>query len=263
VQDKSPEGSGLRAGGREWIGLAVLALPTLLLALDISVLFLALPHLSTDLGAGSTQQLWIMDIYGFMIAGFLVTMGTLGDRIGRRKLLLIGASAFGIASVLAAYSVSAEMLIATRALLGIAGATLMPSTLALISNMFRDPKQRGVAIAVWMSCFAGGAALGSVGTAVYRSQVTVPAGVPAESAATARESLAGAVSAAGQLPTPLDAELLEGARVAFTTGLNTAAGVSTVLFVALAILAVALLRHVRPSGKAQHYPKEVPVQASD
>ena len=523
MQDKSPEGSGLQAGGREWIGLAVLVLPTLLLALDISVLFLALPHLSADLGAGSTQQLWIMDVYGFMIAGFLVSMGTLGDRIGRRKLLMIGASAFGIASILAAYSVSAEMLIATRALLGIAGATLMPSTLALISNMFRDPKQRGVAIAVWMSCFAGGAALGpvvggvlleffwwgsvfllgvpvmvlllvlapvvlpeyrdteasrldltsvalslaailpiiyglkelaknglqglpiaaivagvtvgvvfvfrqraltdplldlrlfgnrsfsaalaigllggvvmggtflfvtqylqtvaglsplraglwlvppslavifgsmltpaiarrirpafvigagltvaatgsllltqvehtsgvvlvvvgfviasfgigpptalgtdlvvgsappekagsaasmsessgefgialgvaalgSVGTAVYRSQVTVPAGVPAESAATARESLAGAVSAAGQLPTPLDTELLEGAREAFTTGLNIAAGVSTVLFVALAILAVALLRHVRPSGEVQHDPKEVPVQASD
>ena len=103
-----------------------------------------------------------MDIYGFMIAGFLVTMGTLGDRIGRRKLLLIGAAAFGVASVLAAYSTSAEMLIAARALLGIAGATLMPSTLALISNMFRDPTQRGTAIAVWASCFMGGMALGPV-----------------------------------------------------------------------------------------------------
>ena len=76
---------------RTWIGLAVLALPTLLLSLDMSVLYLALPTLSADLGADSTQQLWILDIYSFMIAGFLVTMGTLGDRIGRRKLLLIGA----------------------------------------------------------------------------------------------------------------------------------------------------------------------------
>ena len=88
-----------RAGRREWIGLAVLALPTLLLSLDMSVLYLALPQLSADLGADRTEQLWIMDIYGFMIAGFLITMGTLGDRIGRRRLLLIGAAAFGVASV--------------------------------------------------------------------------------------------------------------------------------------------------------------------
>jgi MFS transporter, DHA2 family, multidrug resistance protein len=106
------------AGRREWIGLAVLALPTLLLSMDISVLFLALPHLSADLGASSTQQLWISDIYGFMFAGFLVTMGTLGDRIGRRRLLLAGAGAFGAASVVAAFSVSAPMLIASRALMG-------------------------------------------------------------------------------------------------------------------------------------------------
>lgn len=149
-----------KAGRQEWLGLAVLALPTLLLSLDLSVLYLALPHLVADLGPSSSQMLWIMDIYGFMIAGFLVTMGTLGDRIGRRRLLIIGSAAFGVASVLAAYSTSAEMLIATRALLGIAGATLMPSTLALISNMFRDPKQRGLAISVWMSCFMGGTAIG-------------------------------------------------------------------------------------------------------
>jgi MFS transporter, DHA2 family, multidrug resistance protein len=154
--------AGPRAGRREWIGMAVLALPTLLLALDMSVLYLALPHLSADLGADSTQQLWIMDIYGFMIAGFLITMGTLGDRIGRRRLLLIGASAFGAASVAAAYAASPVMLIATRALLGVAGATLMPSTLALISNMFRDARQRGLAIAVWMSCFMGGTAVGPI-----------------------------------------------------------------------------------------------------
>ena len=140
--------------------MAVLALPTLLLSLDVSVLYLALPHLSADLGADSTQQLWILDIYSFMLAGFLVTMGTLGDRIGRRRLLLIGAAAFGAASVIAAYSISPAMLIATRALLGIAGATLMPSTMGLIRNMFRDPGQMGLAIGVWFACFMGGLALG-------------------------------------------------------------------------------------------------------
>src|SRR5688572_10004965 len=101
-----------RAGRREWIGLAVLALPALLVAIDVFVMLLALPHLSTALGADSTQQLWIIDMYGFILAGFLITMGTLGDRIGRRKLLLIGAAAFSAASVLAAYSTSPELLIA-------------------------------------------------------------------------------------------------------------------------------------------------------
>ncbi|RNL87493.1 MFS transporter [Halostreptopolyspora alba] len=152
--------AGTRAGAREWVGLAVLALPTILLALDFTVLHLALPHLAAELGPSSTQQLWILDIYGFMIAGFLVTMGTLGDRIGRRKLLMIGAACFGAASVLAAYAPSAEVLLITRALLGAAGATLMPSTLALINNMFHDPKQRGLAVAVWLSCFSAGGAIG-------------------------------------------------------------------------------------------------------
>jgi len=151
-----------RAGRREWIGLAVLALPTLLLSLDMSVLHLAVPQLAADLRPSSTELLWIIDIYGFMVAGFLVTMGTLGDRIGRRKLLMFGGAAFGIASVAAAFATSPEMLIGARALLGIAGATLMPSTLALISNMFTDPGQRGTAIAVWMSCFMGGMVIGPV-----------------------------------------------------------------------------------------------------
>jgi len=128
--------------------------------MDLTVLNLAVPHLSVDLKPSSSQLLWIVDIYGFMIAGSLITMGTLGDRIGRRRLLLIGAAAFGIASVLAAFSTSAEMLIATRALLGIAGATLAPSTLSLIRNMFLDPRQRTVAIGVWVTSYSVGGAIG-------------------------------------------------------------------------------------------------------
>jgi DHA2 family multidrug resistance protein-like MFS transporter len=162
MNETQSAGVAPRAGRREWIALAVLALPTLLVSIDIYVMLLALPNLSADLGADNTQQLWIVDIYGFMVAGFLVTMGTLGDRIGRRKLLLIGAAAFGAASVLAAYSTSPEMLIVARALLGIAGATLAPSTLSLITTMFRDPKQMGMAIGIWAMCFSVGAIIGPV-----------------------------------------------------------------------------------------------------
>jgi DHA2 family multidrug resistance protein-like MFS transporter len=151
-----------KAGRREWIGLAVLALACLLYVMDLTVLHLAVPSISEDLKPSSSQLLWIIDIYGFMVAGFLVTMGTLGDRIGRRKLLLIGAAAFGAVSLLAAFSTSPEMLILSRALLGIAGATLAPSTLSLIFSMFRDPKQRGVAIAVWISAFSAGSAVGPI-----------------------------------------------------------------------------------------------------
>ncbi|MFJ8249276.1 MFS transporter [Streptomyces sp. NPDC094466] len=150
------------AGAREWGGLAVLSLPTVLLGLDVTVLYLALPSLAEDLLPSGAQELWIMDAYGFLIAGFLLTMGTLGDRIGRRRLLMIGAAAFGIVSVLAAWSTSAELLIVARAALGIAGATLMPSTLALISNMFADQRQRSLAIGVWATSFALGMALGPV-----------------------------------------------------------------------------------------------------
>jgi MFS transporter, DHA2 family, multidrug resistance protein len=149
-----------KAGRREWIGLAVIALPCMLYSMDLTVLNLAVPALSADLKPSSSQLLWIIDIYGFMVAGALITMGTLGDRIGRRRLLLIGATAFGAASVVAAFSTSAEMLIATRALLGLAGATLAPSTLSLIRNMFHDPDQRRVAIGVWITSYSVGAAIG-------------------------------------------------------------------------------------------------------
>src|SRR5688572_14902029 len=149
-----------RAGRREWIGLAVIALPCLLYSMDLTVLHLAVPQLSADLQPSAAQLLWIIDIYGFLVAGMLITMGSLGDRIGRRRLLLIGAGAFGLASVLAAFARSAEMLIAARAVLGVAGATLAPSTLSLIRNMFLDPHQRTVAIGVWATSFSVGGAIG-------------------------------------------------------------------------------------------------------
>lgn len=150
------------AGRREWIGLAVLALACVLYAMDLTVLHLAVPSLSAALQPSSAQLLWIMDIYGFLVAGSLMTMGTLGDRIGRRKLLFIGASAFGAASLLAAFSTSAEMLIFSRAVMGVAGATLAPSTLSLIFNMFHDLRQRSAAIGVWITSFSVGGAIGPV-----------------------------------------------------------------------------------------------------
>ncbi|MEU7579214.1 MFS transporter [Streptomyces sp. NPDC041068] len=150
------------AGTREWIGLAVLAFPALLLSMDLTVLYMALPTLGADLGANSTQSLWIADIYPFMLAGFLVTMGTLGDRIGRRRLLMLGAAAFSTASVLAAFASSAELLIAARALLGVAGATVLPSTMSLITTMFKRPAQRASAIGLWMMAFSVGAVIGPV-----------------------------------------------------------------------------------------------------
>ena len=140
----------------------MLAIPTLLVAMDLTVLHLAVPQLSADLQPTSAQLLWIVDIYGFLVAGSLITMGTLGDRIGRRRLLLAGAATFGVASVIAAFANSAGMLIATRALLGVAGATLLPSTLALIRHMFVDHKQRGLAIGVWAAVFSAGTAVGPV-----------------------------------------------------------------------------------------------------
>jgi DHA2 family multidrug resistance protein-like MFS transporter len=130
--------------------------------MDLTVLHLAVPSLSAELKPTSAQLLWIVDIYGFLVAGSLITMGTLGDRIGRRRLLMIGAAAFGVFSLFAAFSVSAGMLIVSRALMGIAGATLAPSTLSLIFNMFRDPQQRSVAIGVWITSFSAGGAIGPV-----------------------------------------------------------------------------------------------------
>ena len=159
---QNPPASPAQAGRKEWTGLAVLLLPLLLVSMDVSVLYFAVPFIGRDLDPSSTQQLWIFDVYGFVLAGLLITMGSLGDRIGRRRLLLIGAVAFSLASLGAAYSQTAGQLIAARAVEGIAGATLMPSTLALIRNMFHDEKQRRTAIAIWTGATMSGIALGPV-----------------------------------------------------------------------------------------------------
>ncbi|WP_406380195.1 MFS transporter [Streptomyces sp. NBC_01618] len=151
----------LRRPGR-WIALAVLVLAVLLVAVDATVLGLATPFLTEDLKPSGTQLLWIGDVYSFVIAGLLVSMGSLGDRIGRKKLLLSGAVAFGAVSVLNAYASTPEMMILARALLGVAGATLMPSTLALIRNLFHDPRERSLAIGLWGAMASAGAAVGPV-----------------------------------------------------------------------------------------------------
>jgi len=151
-----------RAEARDWIGLAVLALPCVLYSMDLTVLHLAVPQITAALKPSSSQLLWIVDIYGFMVAGALITMGTLGDRIGRRKILLIGAAVFGVTSAIAAFSTSSEMLIVARAVQGLAAATLAPSTLSLIRNMFHNDRERAFAIGVWLACFSAGAAVGPV-----------------------------------------------------------------------------------------------------
>ncbi|TDO69226.1 DHA2 family multidrug resistance protein-like MFS transporter [Kribbella sp. VKM Ac-2571] len=147
---------------RRWLALGVLVLAVLLVAVDATVLGLATPFLSEDLKPSGTQLLWIGDAYSFVLAGLLVSMGSLGDRIGRKRILLIGATAFGAISVLNAYANSAELMIVARALLGVAGATLMPATLALIRNLFHDPRERSVAIGIWGAAASAGMAIGPI-----------------------------------------------------------------------------------------------------
>ncbi|MEU0542407.1 MFS transporter [Nocardia sp. NPDC005978] len=149
-----------KATARTWAGLGVLALALLLISVDATVLDLAVPAITAHLAPTTPQLLWIIDVYSFVLAGLLITMGTLGDRIGRRRLLLIGAAGFGVASALAAWAVSPEMLIAARVLQGVAGATLMPATLGLIRSMFTDSRERTLAISVWGAMAGSGAAFG-------------------------------------------------------------------------------------------------------
>jgi len=145
-----------------WFGLAVLTLPVILTSMDITILHIVIPTITGELAPSSSQTLWILDVYGFLLAGLLIVMGNIGDRIGRRRLLLIGAALFGAASVLAAFAPTPEVLIAGRALMGVGGATLMPSTLSLIRNMFTDPAERIRAIGIWTASLSGGIALGPI-----------------------------------------------------------------------------------------------------
>ncbi|MFJ2235908.1 MFS transporter [Streptomyces sp. NPDC087859] len=145
-----------------WLALSVLVLAVLLVAVDATVLGLATPYISEDLKPSGTQLLWIGDVYSFVIAGLLVSMGSLGDRIGRKKILLVGATAFGAISVLNAYATTPELMILARALLGVAGATLMPATLALIRNLFHDPRERSLAVGIWGATASAGTAIGPI-----------------------------------------------------------------------------------------------------
>ncbi|MFV0374177.1 MFS transporter [Microbacterium sp.] len=156
------ERNSSRVGWRGWAALVVLMLPVLLVSVDNTVLSFALPAIAADLAPTSTQQLWIIDAYPLVLAGLLVTMGTLGDRFGRRRILLIGAVGFAVVSVFAAFAPTASALIAARAVLGLFGAMLMPSTLSLLRSIFTNRDQRRLAIAVWASMFSAGSAIGPV-----------------------------------------------------------------------------------------------------
>ncbi|MGH3325335.1 MAG: MFS transporter, partial [Streptomyces sp.] len=149
-----------RAGRKEWMGLGLLVLPAMLLFMMLTILFLAIPYMAADLAPSSTQTLWILDVYGFLMAGFLVLMGTVADRVGHRNLLMIGAAAFGVLSVVAAATDDPALMIVWRAALGVAAAAQMPATLGLIFTMFRDAKQRGVAIGTWAAAISAGVAIG-------------------------------------------------------------------------------------------------------
>ncbi|KOV91100.1 MFS transporter [Streptomyces sp. NRRL B-3648] len=157
----APATEAVKRPGR-WLALSVLVLAVLLVAVDATVLGLATPYLSEDLHPSGTQLLWIGDVYSFVIAGLLVSMGSLGDRIGRKRILLVGATAFGALSVLGAYATTPELMILARALLGVAGATLMPATLALIRNIFHDARERSLAVGIWGATASAGMAVGPI-----------------------------------------------------------------------------------------------------
>lgn len=159
---RTADAAAKRQGWRGWAALAVLMLPVLLVSVDNTVLSFALPEIARDLTPTSAQQLWIIDVYPLVLAGLLVTMGSLGDRFGRRRMLMIGATGFAAVSALAAFAPSAELLIAARATMGLFGAMLMPSTMSLLRSIFTDRDQRRLAIAVWASMFSAGSALGPI-----------------------------------------------------------------------------------------------------
>jgi DHA2 family multidrug resistance protein-like MFS transporter len=147
---------------RVWLGLLVILGPVLLVAMDGSVLFLAMPEVTEALSPTADQALWILDIYGFVVGSLLIAFGNIGDRYGRLRLLMIGAAVFGIGSAGAALAPSPELLITFRALMGLAGATLLPSALAVLSELFADPRRRAQAIGIFAATFAAGFAVGPV-----------------------------------------------------------------------------------------------------
>lgn len=154
--------SAPRPAWRDWLALALLMFPVLLVAVDNTALTFALPAIARSLDASGVELLWIVDTYPLVLAGLLVAMGSLGDRIGRRRLLFIGSAGFAAVSAVTAFAPAAEWLIAGRAGLGFFGAMLMPSTLSLIRNIFPEPNRRRLAVAVWAAGFSGGAALGPI-----------------------------------------------------------------------------------------------------
>jgi DHA2 family multidrug resistance protein-like MFS transporter len=158
----SPDQASSGGGARDWLALALLMFPVLLVAVDNTALTFALPAIARSLDPSGVQLLWIVDAYALVLAGLLVAMGSLGDRIGRRRLLLVGISGFAAVSAASAFAPNAEWLIAGRAAMGFFGAMLMPSTLSLIRNIFREPGRRRLAVAIWAAGFSGGAALGPI-----------------------------------------------------------------------------------------------------
>ncbi|WP_033340978.1 MFS transporter [Catenuloplanes japonicus] len=145
---------------RAWFGLSIVLGPVLLVAMDGSVLFLAMPRITAALDPAPGQALWILDVYGFVVGALLIAFGRVGDRYGRLRLLMIGVLVFGAGSAAAAFAPSAELLIASRALMGLGGATLLPSALAVISELFADPRQRARAVGIFAATFAAGFAIG-------------------------------------------------------------------------------------------------------
>ena len=151
-----------KAGPRQWASLVVLMLPVLLVSVNNTALSFALPAISQGLHPTASQLLWIVDVYPLILAALLIPMGSLGDRMGRRKMLMIGSTGFGLVSLFAAFAPTAEWLLAARVGIAVFGSMLLPATLSLLRSVFRDDRQRTLAIAIWTAGFSAGAALGPI-----------------------------------------------------------------------------------------------------
>ncbi len=147
---------------RRWRTLAVLCLTLVMISVDNTILNVALPTLARELNASASQLQWIVDSYVLVFAGLLLTAGFLGDKFGRRGALMSGMAIFGVGSIAASMAGSSSQLIACRAVMGVGGALIMPATLSILTNVFRDPKERAKAIAIWAGCSGLGVALGPV-----------------------------------------------------------------------------------------------------